>query len=414
MRSRFPGVPAWPAVGLTSDSPECREVSFVKPSVRWIVIAAGAIVVLVVLRWTVFRPQGIEVDAARVERGTVEDAVTNSEAGTVKTRERAKLGVEQIGRVIAIPKREGSTFKKGDVLLRLDPETAQMGLELAKRQAQAAKSAVAEARANAALAESDYERIAPLAKQGLASPGELELARTKRDAARAALDAAGANSASAEAQVAIAAETLRKTTIVAPFDGVVSQRFVEVGEMLTPGQPALEVLNPRRLYVSAPLDEMDIARVHVGLPARVTLDPYPGRTWNAHVTRVAPFVNDVVQQNRTLEIEVDLELGPDGPLPKPGTSADVEVILDHHDDVLRVPTFAVIENRRVLAIEHGRAESRNVTIGLHNWDWTEITSGLREGDLVITSLDKAGVKPGAAVHAKPSSSAAAAPRRAAK
>jgi HlyD family secretion protein len=395
-------------------APTAGEGLLVKPSVRWILIAAGVVVVLVLLRETVFRPKGIAVDAARVERGTVEDAVTNSEAGTVKTRERAKLGVEQIGRVLAIPKREGATFRKGDVLLRLDPETARMGLVLAKRQAEAAKSAVAEAAANATLADSSWARVAPLAKQGLASPGDLDAARTKRDAAHAALEAARANSASAEAQVAIAAETLSKTTIVAPFDGVVSQRFVEVGEMLTPGQPALEVLNPRRLYVSAPLDEMDIARVHVGLPARVTLDPYPGRTWNAHVTRVAPFVNDVVQQNRTLEIEVDLELGPDGPLPRPGTSADVEVILDHHDDVLRVPTFAVIENRRVLVIERGRAESRDVTIGLHNWDWTEITSGLREGEWVITSLDKAGVKPGAAVHAKASSTAAAAPRRAAK
>jgi HlyD family secretion protein len=384
-----------------------------KPVVRWSLIAAGVIVLLVVLRTTACRPKGLEVDAARVEFGTVEDAVTNSEAGTIRTRERAKVGADQLGRVIAIPKREGATFKKGDVLVQLDPDAARMRLDLARRNAEAALSAVAQAKATAALADREYERMSTLNERGLSSPGELDAAKARRDETHAALDAAQANESSARASVQLARDALEQLAIVAPFDGVVSQRFVEVGEMLTPGQPALEVLNPHRLYVSAPLDEMDIARVSVGLPARVTLDPYPGRSWNGKVTRVAPFVNDVVLQNRTLEIEVEVEVDPGAPVPKPGTSADIEVILDRHDHVLRVPTYSVIENRRVLAIEKGRAVSRDVKVGLRNWEWTEITDGLKEGETVITSLDQAGVKAGAAVRAK-SSSPAATPRRTGK
>ncbi len=386
-----------------------------RPAARWTLIAAGVVAATFALRATWLRPRGIEVDAARVERGTVEDAVTNSEAGTVRSRERARLGAALGmdfggGRVRAIPRREGAAFRKGDVLVELDPDAARMRLDLARREAEAARSTAAQARAAASLADTEYGRVAPLAERGLASPGELDAARARRDQARAALEAAEAGEASAAAQVALARDALDKVTIVAPFDGVVSQRFVEVGEMLAPGQAALEVLNPRRLYVSAPLDEMDIARVRVGLPARVTLDPYPGRAWMGSVTRVAPFVNDVVQQNRTLEIEVELAPDSTGLLPRPGTSADVEVILDRHAGVLRVPTFSVIENRRVLVLERGRAVARDVAVGLRNWEWTEVTGGLREGETVITSLDRAGVRAGAAVRAK-SPSPAAAPRR---
>jgi HlyD family secretion protein len=383
----------------------------VRPAVRWTLIAAGVVVATLAVRLTWFQPRGIEVEAAQVARGLVEDAVTNSEAGTVRTRDRARLGAELGGRVQAIPKREGASFRRGDVLVQLDPDAARMRLDLARGAEDAAHGAVAQARISAALADLEYGRVAPLAERRLASPGELDAVRAKRDQSHAALEAAQAGETSARAQVALARKALVNVAIVAPFDGVVSQRFVEVGEMLTPGQAALEVLNPRRLYVSAPLDEMDIERVRVGLPARVTLDPYPGRSWRGSVTRVAPFVNDVVQQNRTLEIEVELVLDANGPQPRPGTSADVEVILDRHDRVLRVPTFSVIENRRVLVIVRGRAVARDVVVGLRNWEWTEITGGLREGETVITSLDKTGVKAGATVRAKPSSPAAA-PRRA--
>ncbi len=132
--------------------------------------------------------------------------------------------------------------------------------------------------------------------------------------------------------------------------------------------------------------------------------------WRGTVVRVAPFVNDVQQQNRTLEIEVTLPLEPGQPLPKPGASADVEVILQRRDGVLRVPTSAVLEGHRVLVAERGRALSREVTTGLKNWEWTEIASGLRRGDQVITSIDRQGVKPGVAVQAR--SASPPSPRRA--
>ena len=353
---------------------------------RWWVIAAGLLVLVLALRATACRPKPLEVEVVTVARGLVEDAVTNSQAGTVRARLRARVGAERAGRVAAIPHREGSRVRQGAALLLLDPSTAGKQLELARRDLEAASAA-------AILARQQHERTAALFKSGLVPKSSLE-------SAEAELSGAEARDQRARSAVRLVQDELEHLRVLAPFDGVVSQRMVEVGEPVVPGQPVLEVVSLGRLYVSAPLDEIDIGRVREGLPARVTLDPYRGRVWQGVVTRVSPVVNDIKEQNRTLDVEVEMTPDPSAPEPKPGTSADVEIVLDRRDSVLRVPTNAIIESKSVLVVENGKAVSRDVTTGLRNWDWTEITSGLAEGAAVITSLEKQGVKAGARVAAR--------------
>ncbi|HKQ56794.1 MAG TPA: efflux RND transporter periplasmic adaptor subunit, partial [Candidatus Eisenbacteria bacterium] len=282
--------------------------------------------------------------------------------------------------------REGSRVRKGDVLLQLDRSTAEQQLELARRDLEAARAA-------ALLARQQHERTAALFKSGSVPKSALE-------SAEAEMNGADAREQRAASAVRLAQDEVMHLNVRAPFDGIVSERMVEVGESVIPGQPVLEVVSPARLYVSAPLDEIDIGRVREGLPARVTLDPYRGRVWQGVLTRVSPVVNDIKEQNRTLDVEVEMTPDPSAPEPKPGTSADVEIVLDRRDGVLRVPTNAIIESKSVLVIENGKAVSRDVKTGLRNWDWTEITSGLTEGAQVITSLEKQGVKAGARVAAR--------------
>ena len=367
---------------------------------RWWLIAGGLLVLVFVLRATACRPRPLEVEVATVGRGLVEDAVTNSQAGTVKARLRARVGAERAGRVAAIPHREGSRVRRGETLLSLDPSTAHTQLEVAKRDLEAAGAAAAVARAAATLARQQHERTAALFKSGVVAQGEMDLSRSKLESAEAQLLGAQAGDQRARTAVRLAQDELAHLRVLAPFDGIVSQRMVEVGEPVVPGQPVLEVVSLDRLFVSAPLDEIDIGRVREGLPARVTLDPYRGRVWQGVVTRVSPVVNDVREQNRTLEVEVEMMPDPAAPQPKPGTSADVEIILDKREGVMRVPTNAIIESKSVLVIEAGKAVSRPVKTALKNWDWTEITEGLSEGSVVITSLEKQGVKAGARVVAR--------------
>jgi len=229
----------------------------------------------------------------------------------------------------------------------------------------------------------------------------MDQSKSQMESAEAEKNGAEARERRAQTAVRLAQDELDHMKVVAPFDGIVSQRMVEVGESVIPGQPVLELVSLDHLYVSAPLDEIDIGRVKEGLPARVTLDPYRGRVWQGVLTRVSPVVNDLKEQNRTLDVEVEMRPDPSAPQPKPGTSADVEIVLDQRDNVLRVPTNAVIESKRVLVLENGKAVSKPVKIGLKNWDWSEITDGLKDGESVITSLDRQGVKEGARVAARP-------------
>jgi HlyD family secretion protein len=384
----------------------------VKRSVRWLVVAAAVVGVVLVLRATAFRPRPIDVEVARVARGPVEDAVTNSEAGAVRSRDRARVGAEHGGAVVAIPHRENSRFHRGDVLIQLDTVTARVQLDLARRDLDAEAGALAAARAAATLARQEFDRIARLHEERVVSQEQMDQSRSRLDAAIAELEATNARVARARTAVLLAQDEFGHLHVRAPFDGVVTQRFVEVGETVAPGQPALEIMSPDHLYVSAPIDEIDIDRLREGLPARVTLDPYRGVSWTGEVTRVAPFVNDVQAQNRTLEVEVALAPDPQKPEPRPGVSADVEIILDRRENVLRVPTFAVIEGARVLVAANGRAVARDVTIGIKNWQWTEIRSGLNEGEAVITSLDRPGVRAGAVVTSRERAPGSAAPERA--
>lgn len=366
---------------------------------RWSLIVLGIVVAIFVLRSTVFRPSPIEVDVVTVESGVVEDAVTNSQAATVKSRLRSRLGAERAGRVIDIPYREGAAVKKGETVVQLDASTARSQLDLARRDLEVAEASRQAAEAAFALAEVEYERISVLRDQGVVSQGELDQARSRFDGAQADLAARRAGKARAEAAVRIAQDDLAHMRVRAPFDGLVAQRLVEVGESVVPGQPVLELVAPHLLYVSARIDEVDIGRLEPGLPARVTLDPFRGEVWHGEVARVFPVVDDRLEQNRTLEVEVDIQTEPDKPEPKPGTSADVVIVIDTRDGVLRVPTFSVIEGRKVLVVENGKAVERVVQTGLRNWEWTEVVDGLAAGDRVITSLDKSGVKNGARVKA---------------
>ncbi len=362
---------------------------------------------IVALRLTLFAPKPLDVETATVERGAVEDVVTNSQAGTVRSRHRAQVGAERAGRIASIPKREGTTVRAGEPIVNLDMSTARTELDVAERNLQTQRAMLEGAEAAARLATQEHRRIASLRTQDLVSEETLDAARARLDGAEADLKAAEARVSAAVAAVARARDEIRHRTVRAPFDGVVAERLVEVGESVVPGQPVAEVLDPRRLYVVAPLDEIDIGRVRVGLPARVSLDPYPDVRWTGSVSRVAPAVNDRQQQNRTLDVEVDLAVDESHPIPKPGSSADAEIILDLREGVLRVPTFAVLEGTRVLILERGRARSRPVTIGIKNWVWTEIRSGLREGERVITNLDKQGIRDGVRVVARPETPAKA-------
>jgi HlyD family secretion protein len=376
-------------------------------------IAAAVVVALAVVARVACRPPAIEVEIAAAGYGTVEDLVANSEAGSVRSRAQAKVGAERAGRISAILRREGAPVRAGESLVELDEATARQQLEATRRDLEAMRAARESARAAAVLARQTLERLEKLGDGQLVSAEDMDQARSRRDAARADLDAAEARVASAAAAVKLAEDEIAHLNVRAPFDGVVSRRFAEVGESVIPGQALLEVTSLERLYVSAPIDERDAGRLRSGLPVRITVDTYPGEVWNARVTRLSAVVEEAREQNRTLEVEADLPADSTRARLRPGMTADIEIVLSRRDSVVRIPSAALMERKRVYVVERGRAVLREIEAGMHNWDWTEIRSGLAAGTRVVTSLDRQGLRAGVAVVTKKKEAAGAAPAGAA-
>jgi len=368
-----------------------------------LLVLALAVAAILVLRWTVFAPAPIPVRVTRVERGRVEQTVTNSRAGTVKARRRAKLAPQEGGRVVALPKRKGDRVRAGDLLIALDASVQQARLDLARRDRESANAEQTRACLAAERAERERARNARLAGQGIVSADLLDQMASAARTAEAACEAAQAAVKKADAGIEVATRELDHMVLRAPFDGVVAELSIEVGEWTTPSPPVIQVpavidvIDPSSIYVSAPMDEVDSARLRTGLPARVVVDSHPGRHLPGHVVRVGAYVLDVEEQNRTVEIEIELDDAGFAARLLPGTSADVEVVLETHDDVLRVPTAALLSGDRVLVVASTRLAEHPVEVGLRNWDVTEVRGGLAEGDVVVVSLDRPEVKAGAHV-----------------
>ena len=373
---------------------------------RWIrrlLILLVLVLIGVALRYTVFRPDPVPVTVFRVAPGRVEDTVTNSKAGTVKTRFRASLSSEIGGRVLELRVREGDRVMRGELVMRIADADFRAQLQLQRRSLEAARANQTEACQAAELAERDLTRSRKLVEDGIVSRELLDQVQSKRDIAVASCQAAAARVQQQEAAVEVAQVQLEKTVLRAPFDAVVAEVSTEVGEWITPSPPGvpippvIDLIDPAAIYVKCPLDEVDVSKVRPGLPTRISMDAYPGRTFAGRVTQVAPYVLDIEDQNRTFDVEVEFEDKTFARTLLPGTSADIEVILDAHENVLRVPSYALIEGNRVMVVRDQSLESRSVETGLKNWEFTEIVRGLEAGDRVVVSLDRVEVQEGAQV-----------------
>jgi len=345
------------------------------------------------------RPEPIPVEVVEVGRGTVAETVTNTRAGTVKACQRAKLAPPAGGQIAKLPVKKGDRVEAGQVLLELWNDDIRAQLAVTERDAAAARARREEACVSAKVARRESNRLGALVERKLVSTELAERAEGEADAREAACRAAAEQVRVSESRIDAARATLERTLLRAPFAGTVAEINGEIGEFVTPSPvgiptpPAVDVVDTSCIYITAPIDEVDAPRVREGMPARVTLDAFRDRSFKAHVRRVAPYVIDTEKQARTVEVEAEIdELG--DALLLPGYSADVEVILAERADVLRVPTRALIEGKRVYVLEDGTVRSRDVTTGIGNWEYTEVTAGIDAGARVVVSIDREGLADG--------------------
>ncbi len=368
---------------------------------RWTLFVA-VLAGLAVAGWWLTRPDPIIATLVTVEPGTVESLVANTRGGTVNACRRARLAPAMGGTIEVLAAREGAVVKPGELLVGLWNRDLTAQVTLTESEARAALSNIEQACLRAEVGRREANRLVRLRERDLVAEESVDQAVTEAAAREAACSAARANAEVARSSIAVARAALERSKIRAPFAGVVAEVNGELGEYVTPSPPGIatlpvvDLVESGCLYVSAPIDEVDAPDVRRGQVARVTLDAFRERTFGGTVRRVAPYVQEFEKQARTVEIEVELDPGQLTGL-LPGYTADVEVLLERHENALRIPAAAIDEDDRVLCYRpaDGMLEAVEIEVGLRNWQVVEVLGGVARGERV--ALPDEGVVAGATV-----------------
>ncbi len=305
--------------------------------------------------------KGPSLKGVKVARTSVESTITTISTGTVEAIQQAVLGFSSTGRISRIPAKLGQKASRGQVLAELDNTDLKAVFEDAQK---------------------ETGRTEQLFKEGLVAQAALDTAKKNLEVAHANLD---------------------KTVIRAPFDGIVTELNIEVGELAQLGavssKAPLRLIDLKPRIVRGQIDEVDIGKVRAGTQARVKVNAFGQQQLPGKLTRVVPFVSSNRDQDRTSEIEVSVETGTDQLLPV-GASADVEMVIDSRPGVLAVPTRVILGTggqRYVYKIEGSKIVKTPVTRGAGNYDRTQIETGLSEGDTVVFPSEDVDLKDGMSV-----------------
>jgi len=302
--------------------------------------------------------------AIEATRTRVESTVNTTSSGTVEADQQAALGFSTTGRVSRVRVRPGDRVKRGQVLAELE----NTDLQTISRDAA-----------------TELGRTRELHTAGLVSKAALDEATKASEVARA---------------------NLGRAVIQAPFDGLITEVNLEVGELPAAASGAAGAKAPIRIVDLKPriirgsVDEVDLAQIRVGAPARIKIPAVRNEPFAAEVTRVVPYVSTIKEQDRTSQVEFKIT-APEvlaAPLGLPvGASADVEIIVQARENVTAVPTRAILGpagKRFVFIARDGHARKTELRTGTSNYDRTEVVEGLPEGSLVLLPPDDIELKDG--------------------
>jgi len=389
---------------------------------RWIIITAVsvAVVALVIVAVAATRG-GTKIDPiklAKVEKGDLAKSVVAT--GKITPITKVEIKSKASGIVEKLYVDTGDHVKQGQVLADLDRVEIQAQVNSSKAQLLSSQANPKSAEADEIRAKVDaqgvdiptlqraYERAQEMSKDGVVSQATLDdaqrgyiMAVNKRDVARAQLTVNKAKVSQAEAEVEKDEASLKQfqeqlsyTTITAPIDGVVLSRDVEVGDavssILVLGSGATLVMtlgDTSEVYVKGKVDESDIGKVYLGQPARIRVETFKDKTFTGHVTKISPMG---VEKDNVTTFEVRVSINNPGGELKAEMTANAEIILDEHHNVLMIPEGAIMYDKdKKASVDIPVPSAKDgmkkiaVNIGISNGVKTEVLSGLKEGDQVV-------------------------------
>ena len=410
---------------------------------KWVLIGAAVVAVAAAGFYLWPRSQaakdGEPDPTATVERGSIVNTVASD--GKVVSNLDVEIKCKASGEILRLPFDVSQAVGKGELLVELDPVDEERSVRQAEANLASAEARLVSARESLVLEQANLvtdrqraqtiieaagaqardarakaDRLQDLLGRKLASQEEYETAEThaaqvtavlegakirlsELDAAERALELGRQQIRVAEAQVQgdrvaldVARQRLSNTRVVAPMDGVVTARDVQVGQIISSpisnvggGTTVLTLSDLTRMFVLAAVDEADIGRVQVGQPARVTVDAFPGKRFAGSVVRIAPRgvnVSNVV----TFEVKIEV-ISAERVLLRPEMTANIEIEAARRENALLVPADAVVRKggkpQVTVRKADGTKEDRGVETGIGDGQRVEITAGLAEGETVL-------------------------------
>lgn len=359
-----------------------------------------------------------EVEISQIKPITIVETVAAT--GKIQPETEVKISSEVSGEIIELPIIEGQQVKKGDLLVKINPDLYQSGLQRSQAALQNIRSVYNQTQASLKEAELNYERNKTLFDKGIISKAEWDRAVSSYEGAKASNQSAYYNIQSAGATVNEARDNLARTTIYAPIDGTISKLDVELGERVVgtqqmAGTEILRVANLNSMEVEVDVNENDIVKVNIGDSTNVEVDAYLRREFKGVVTSIANSAETALTADQVTNFKVKvriltesyldlLEGKPENFSPfRPGMTATVDIITNRRESVLGVPISSIVirtdtlsgkdttatralnsERFESLFVKKGEeAEIKVVETGIQDNQFIEITKGLEEGDEVI-------------------------------
>jgi multidrug resistance efflux pump len=396
------------------------------------------VVVLSVTSFAVYKraSRSIEVKVEPVARRDLDFTVTATSTGTIKSDMEIKVTAQRAGMISDIYVVEGDIVDDGEMIAELDRSEAELNLRLSQATLDKMKARLSEMRsaikasrvevqtaiksAEAGLTEKEarYGSLKELFDKGYLSQIEFTAAEKEYEVAKADYDAAlsggeklKAKEDEIKAQEAAVQEAGHKLSlerlnheysfINSPASGIVTSMPVKKGETVSKGSLVAVVITTDSLYIEAFVDEADVGRVKLGQEVRVTMDAYPDENFDGRVYKISPVVIGGRLESRTFEVRTRKLV--DDVVLKPGMSADTEIVVDRVKDALVIPSQAVVEKegkKYVYIMKGKKARLREIQVGLSDWTFTQVVSGLKDGAYIVVTPDVPDLNDGTRIKVK--------------
>jgi HlyD family secretion protein len=368
-------------------------------------IVAGAALAAATLAFGFKRgpaPLGPPPKSVAVRRGPILQSVVAT--GRIEPRMKVEVKAKVSGVVTSLPFDTGDRVKEGEVIAELEKDVLQARVREAKARLAAAVALADQTRVGLSSAERDFargqlDRLRQLKQDGLIAARDYDKAKADFDLAAARFESNTASQEVADAGVAQARALLEEAenqlgyaTVVAPLDGMVLSRDIDVGSGVSGlasaagfGTTLMAIGDVSELHVVADVDEEDVGKVRLGQEARVHVESFRDRSFPGTVRKIAP---QGTMKDKVISFEIEVAVDDTGADLRPLMTADAEVVIAERADALLVPEAAVVrEGERTFVQVPGAGEEGPrrvaVALGIGNGSEVEVTGGLAEGDLVV-------------------------------